>query len=125
MQRASGRSYRQTDMTRPKLSGSLHSAVVFKLRGTLILGPYLGGVDVHLLHIPHNPGPGLLILGVPIDQDIASDFALGFAPSNDVHEGGLSSPTAPHEGCQHPRAGEAGDALEQLQLGGVLLALVV
>ena len=31
-----------------------------------LAGAHLGGMDVHLLNIPHHPGPRSLVLGVPI-----------------------------------------------------------
>ena len=48
-------------------------------------------MDVHLLNVPHHPGPRSLVLGVPIHHDVTGDVSLCLAASNDIHEGRLAS----------------------------------
>lgn len=55
------------------------------LWGGLGRRPYLGCVDVILLHIAHDARPTPLLLGEAIDKDLPLYLALRLAPSYHVH----------------------------------------
>ena len=68
----------------------------------------------HLLHVAHDSGPGGLVLGVAVDEDVAGDRALRLAPRDDVHQGRLAGAAAAHKRRQDARLARQREPLREM-----------